>query len=88
MLLASDNLALPLHLGGLAASERTAIVAEGRELSYGETAALARRLAGLFQDVRRTGRVGILASRSVAACAGILGTAWSTRWWSTRAARG
>jgi amino acid adenylation domain-containing protein len=77
MLRASDNLALPLHLNSLAGPERTAIVADRRELSYGEAAALARRLAGQFQSVRRTGRVGILASRSVAACAGILGTAWS-----------
>ncbi len=77
MLLASDNLALPLHLNGRVDAERTAIVAEGQTLGYGEAAALARRLAGLFQEGRRTGRVGILASRSVAACIGILGTAWS-----------
>ncbi len=77
MLQASDNLALPLHLNSLAGAERIAIAAERRELSYGEAAALARRLAGRFQSVRRTGRVGILASRSIAACIGILGTAWS-----------
>jgi amino acid adenylation domain-containing protein len=77
MLLSSDNLAACLHRHSLADPGRLAIAAGRAELSYGQTAAYARRLAGLFQDVRQTGRVGILASRSTAACLGILGTAWS-----------
>ena len=77
MLLASDNLAVPLHRNSLGDPGRIAIAAGGCELGYGETAALARRVAGRLQEVRKTGRVGILASRSIAACVGILGTAWS-----------
>lgn len=74
---AADNLALPLYRNSLAAPERIAIACGKQALSYGEAAATARRLAGLFRGVRRTGRVGILASRSIAACAGIIGTAWA-----------
>jgi amino acid adenylation domain-containing protein len=49
----------------------------GRDLSYRELATLAQRIAGRLESAAKTGRVGILASRSLAACAGILGTAWA-----------
>lgn len=77
MLLPSDNLALPMYRASLAAPTATAIAAGPAELGYGEVAEMARRLGALFQNVRSSGRIGILASRSVAACLGILGASWS-----------
>lgn len=73
----SDNLALPLHEHGQRAPARTALVVGASTLGYGELAGLSSRLARELLNVRRTGRVGILASRSLAACAGILGTSWA-----------
>ena len=73
----SDNLALPLYRASLRAPAALAIVAGKNECSYGEAATLARRMAGLFEGVRNSGRIGILASRSTAACIGILGASWS-----------
>ena len=77
MLLASDNLALPFYRASLSAPDAVALVAGRSEFSYGEAAARVRQLAGHFQRVRSTGRVGILASRSAAACLGILGASWA-----------
>lgn len=71
------NLAEPLYRHSGSTPDSVAIVAEGRTLTYGESAAMARGLAGLLRRHVKTGRVGILASRSVEACIGILGTVWS-----------
>ncbi|HLI11475.1 MAG TPA: amino acid adenylation domain-containing protein [Alphaproteobacteria bacterium] len=73
------NLALPLYRNSRAAPQRLALVAGGTALTYGELAALARRIAAwLPRGARgRVGRVGILASRSLEACAGALGTSWA-----------
>jgi D-alanine--poly(phosphoribitol) ligase subunit 1 len=49
----------------------------GVDLSYLQLADFSRRIAGCLGPGRKTGRIGILASRSLAACAGILGAAWS-----------
>jgi D-alanine--poly(phosphoribitol) ligase subunit 1 len=79
------NLAHAVHRHSLSDPARLAIACEGRELSYGELAALARRIAAALVD--RTDwknekrghlpRVGILASRSIEACAGLLGSNWA-----------
>ncbi|MET0746579.1 MAG: AMP-binding protein [Rhizobium sp.] len=73
----TENLALSLYRHSLERPEALALSVGGRALSYGALAALSRRIAGSLQPVARTGRVGILATRSLAACAGILGTAWA-----------
>jgi amino acid adenylation domain-containing protein len=73
----SDNLAMPLYRHSLANPSDVAIVVDGKEYIYAAVAGLARNLAGLFGGVANTRRIGILASRSLAACVGILGAAWS-----------
>jgi amino acid adenylation domain-containing protein len=73
----TENLALPLYRHSLERPEALALSVAGGDLSYGALAALSRRIAGTLQPLARTHRVGILASRSLAACAGILGTAWA-----------
>lgn len=61
-----------------------AIAFEGQELSYGELADRARRVAAALVQSPGWGagegslpRVGILASRSIDACTGLLGTSWA-----------
>ncbi|KAA0697325.1 D-alanine--poly(phosphoribitol) ligase [Neorhizobium sp. P12A] len=71
------NLASPLYNHSLERPDALALSVNGRDLSYRELAALASRIGGRLEQVAKTGRVGILASRSLAACAGILGTAWA-----------
>jgi amino acid adenylation domain-containing protein len=71
------NLAHGLCLNARQHGGRVAIDVAGRSITYAELAAFAGRLAAQFASRRDSGRVGILASRSLAACAGILGTAWS-----------
>ena len=63
---------------------RLAIAFEGQELSYGELASRARRVAATLIQSPDWGagegflpRVGILASRSIDACTGLLGTSWA-----------
>lgn len=63
---------------------RLAISFEGQELSYGELAAYASRIAvvltqqpGWATSKDILPRVGLLASRSIDACAGLLGTSWA-----------
>lgn len=73
----TDNLARPLYRHSLERPRALALSVNGNDLSYGELAALSRRIAGHLQTVAKTRRIGILASRSLAACAGIIGTAWS-----------
>lgn len=73
----SFNLAFPFFEQSRLQPASLALAASGRELSYGELATLARRLAGQFLAIKRSGRIGVLGSRSLAACAGILGAAWS-----------
>ena len=54
-----------------------AISMGNQEISYGDLAAHAGRLAAHLQPKLKSGRVGILASRSIAAYVGIVGTAWA-----------
>lgn len=73
----TENLALPLYRHSFERPDALALSVAGTDLSYAELAALSRRIAAALQPVARTRRVGILASRSLAACAGILATAWA-----------
>ncbi|MDE2229156.1 MAG: amino acid adenylation domain-containing protein [Alphaproteobacteria bacterium] len=75
----NHNLALALYRNALVNPRRLAISAGGSELSYFELAALAQRIAAWLPRGAdgRVGRVGILASRSLEACAGVLGTCWA-----------
>ncbi|HLJ17740.1 MAG TPA: amino acid adenylation domain-containing protein [Bryobacteraceae bacterium] len=58
--------------------DATALVVNGTSVNYRELAGLARRISGwLDGSVASSGRVGILASRSVEAYAGVLGALWS-----------
>ena len=71
------NLAFPLYRHSLERPDALALSVAGRDLSYAELAALSRLIAGYLRPLARSRRVGILASRSLAACAGILATAWA-----------
>jgi D-alanine--poly(phosphoribitol) ligase subunit 1 len=72
------NLALFVHRHSLAAPERPALFANEETLSYRELAQRARNVAGALHDagVQPGAPVAILASRSVAAYAGMLGASW------------
>ena len=73
------NLANPLFEHARKHSSSLALSVSGNDLSYGELAGLAQRTARwLTAGVsRRPGFVGILASRSVEAYAGVLGACWA-----------
>ena len=78
------NLATPVHRHSLSDPAHPAIACEGVELSYSELADLARRIAtalihsaGWSAGGNLLPRVGILASRSIDACTGLLGTSWA-----------
>jgi len=78
------NLANSVHRHSLLDPARLAIACEGLELSYGELADRARRIAAALAQSPDWGdgesfrpRVGILASRSIDACTGLLGTSWA-----------
>ncbi|MBW3096550.1 amino acid adenylation domain-containing protein [Pseudohoeflea coraliihabitans] len=57
--------------------DNSALVVGADRFTYGELASLVQRLAGILAPVLTHGRVGILATRSTEACAGILTTAWA-----------
>jgi len=73
------NLAQPFYENAATAPEAVALVVDDRRLSYRELAAHARRIAAWLAPAfaQRTGRVAILASRSVETYAGVLGTLWA-----------
>ena len=73
------NLALPFHNQSIRNPESLALFVGGERFSYAELSNLARNISGwLGQNSRKTsGRVGILASRTVEAYAGVLGILWS-----------
>lgn len=72
------NLAIPLYRNCRAVPGRIALSANGVDLTYAELTDLVRRIAlALPGSSNRQGRVGILASRSIEACAGALGSVWS-----------
>lgn len=75
----ADNLNIALDFAATARrhADHLAIKAGDVECSYGALADTASRLGARFAAGRRSGRVGILATRSVGAYAGILGAAWA-----------
>jgi D-alanine--poly(phosphoribitol) ligase subunit 1 len=73
------NVALPFYESSVADPQALALFVGNSRFSYGELANLARRVAG-WLDLKageRSGKVGILASRTLEAYAGVLGTLWS-----------
>ena len=73
------NLAQPFSQHAETHPERTALNLDDRDISYGELANFAKRIAAWLQHETggNTKRVGVLASRSLEAYAGILGTCWT-----------
>lgn len=75
----NTNLALPLRSHAQTRPESLALWVDGREFSYRELAQISERIAGWLRDRCGGGpaRVGVLASRSWPAYAGIVGTCWA-----------
>jgi D-alanine--poly(phosphoribitol) ligase subunit 1 len=77
----SNNLAQPLYRNGIAAPDRLALAVAGRELSYAELANRSRAVADWLLAAgvggSKGGRAGVLAGRSAAAYAGVLGACWA-----------
>ena len=75
------NLALPFYKCSLNDPNALALYVADCPYSYGELANLARRISGWLDQKTDThsGKVGIMASRSIEAYAGVLGTLWSGR---------
>ena len=78
------NLATSVHFHSLRDPARLAIAYEGLNISYSELADCSRRIAATlthspgWESVEGSlPRVGILASRSIDACIGLLGTSWA-----------
>src|SRR5436190_1344617 len=72
------NLASPFYSTAVSRPDQAAIFADGKSLSYRELHERSQRIsAWLNKSTSPISKVGILASRSVEACAGILGTCWS-----------
>lgn len=73
------NLALSLYGHARLNPQRLALSAGGRDFTYCELATLAQSIGAWLprHASGRAGRVGILASRSAEACAGVLGTCWA-----------
>ena len=75
----SANLAFSFYNNAQSAPKRLALSVDQHEFTYGELAELAQKIAGWLQS-RPDGQpklVGILASRSWPAYAGLLGTCWA-----------
>jgi amino acid adenylation domain-containing protein len=70
------NIATPFHDSACAGPDRLALAAGGREVTYGALADTVARLAGHLGTPAGSGRIGILATRSVEAYAGILAAGW------------
>ena len=70
---------MPLYRNSLEHPQLLAISADGISLSYAELAEKAQKISGWLKSVHpeKLGRVGIFASRSIEACAGVLGIAWA-----------
>jgi D-alanine--poly(phosphoribitol) ligase subunit 1 len=73
------NLALPFYENSVRNPQALALFAGDSRYSYSELANLARRISGWLgrKAGERSDRVGILASRTIEAYAGVLGTLWS-----------
>ncbi len=75
----SNGLSQPFYSHFLNTPERTALFVEGQFFTYGELGTLAGGMASFLvaPDRDRVERVGILATRSAEAMAGILAAAWA-----------
>jgi amino acid adenylation domain-containing protein len=73
------NLALPFYESAAANPEALALFVGGDMFSYGELRNLSRSIAGWLvpKTADSSGKVGILASRTIEAYAGVLGTLWA-----------
>jgi D-alanine--poly(phosphoribitol) ligase subunit 1 len=73
------NLALPFYENSAKSPQTLALFVGETRFSYGELATLARRISGWLglKTGEVSGKVGILASRTIEAYAGVLGTLWS-----------
>jgi amino acid adenylation domain-containing protein len=73
------NLALPFYENSVLNPQALALFVGDTRFSYGELATLARRISGWLgkKTGESSGKVGILASRTMEAYAGVLGTLWS-----------
>ncbi len=73
------NLAQPFYENSVTNSQALALFVGEMRFSYGELANLARRISGWLglKSGKVSGKVGILASRTLEAYAGVLGTVWS-----------
>jgi amino acid adenylation domain-containing protein len=73
------NLAQPFYESAVANPGGLALLVDETRISYGELASLVRRISGwlALKPGELSGRVGILASRSVEAYSAVLGTLWS-----------
>jgi amino acid adenylation domain-containing protein len=74
----NSNIALPFCNNAMRNPERLALSVDGRDFSYGELAESVRRIARWLREgsAGEVKRVGILASKTWIAYAGILGSAW------------
>jgi D-alanine--poly(phosphoribitol) ligase subunit 1 len=75
----SDSLVRQLRRHSIHQPQRLALSVAGSELSYGDLARLGRTIAGWLVAAGggTAGRVGVLAGRSVAAYAGVVGACWA-----------
>ena len=73
------NLANPFYKNSIEHPEHLALSCAGTDLNYAQLARFARDIAGVLGagGIGRGRRVGLLATRSIEACAGVLGTCWS-----------
>jgi amino acid adenylation domain-containing protein len=73
------NLALPFYESSIRDPQGLALFVNDSRLSYGELGSLARRIAGWLgpRTGESSGKIGILASRTLEAYAGVLGILWS-----------
>ncbi len=73
------NLALPFYESSVRDPQALALFVGDSRYTYGELASLSRQISGWLDHKtgERSGKVGILASRTIEAYAGVLGTLWS-----------
>jgi amino acid adenylation domain-containing protein len=73
------NIAVPFYENATRSPERLALCVDRRDLSYGELAVLSERIAAWLEQrsASQAKHVGILASRSWVAYAGLLGACWA-----------
>jgi D-alanine--poly(phosphoribitol) ligase subunit 1 len=75
----SLNLAAPLNHNSRERPRAVAVKSGDREMTYAQAAATARDIGAILESasIGIGSRVGILASRSLEACVGVLGAAWA-----------